>query len=276
VPVAKAKTFAKVSTAKLGAERPLRPSVVEAKPSEQSSGRRHTVDGSHREKKASPTQTVLPGIRPRGMAPDEKAAPFVRQFRRAPSVATPTGYHTQGPGFTPSSPSSSSKASAKPKAKRKAAAQNQGTRQAESDADTNNSFGHDPSKLPPRIRKVCMEFPGYSGELPPFQEAEELWTDQEIHCFFFSSGFIKPPKKKKIKTKVLPQAVLTEHLQTLQLPFNAGMDMVKKSYRKLALRYHPDKNPGEQDASLFQEISEAYEAICQHHRELQEKSQAKF
>jgi len=272
VPVAKAKPLSKVGAENLGVERLLRSSVPEAsKPVQQNSERTHTLDGSSGVTKgmASATQTASPGIRLRGTAPDEKTAPFAKQNRYAPSVATPTGYQTQGPGFPPSS---SSKASAKPKAKKKAVAKKPVFRQPESDNDSYNSFGHDPKKLPPRTRKVCMQFPGYSGELPPLQEAEELWTDQEIHCFFFSSGFIRPNKKKKKVTKILPQAALTDHKETLGLPFNAGIDVVRKSYRKLALRYHPDKNPEEQDASRFQEISDAYEAICQHHRELQERS----
>ena len=37
---------------------------------------------------------------------------------------------------------------------------------------------------------------------------------------------------------------------------------IKKSYRKLALKYHPDRNPGNKEAEeLFKEVAEAYEIL---------------
>lgn len=36
---------------------------------------------------------------------------------------------------------------------------------------------------------------------------------------------------------------------------------VKKAYHRLALKYHPDKNPGEEATGRFQEICEAYEVL---------------
>ncbi len=43
---------------------------------------------------------------------------------------------------------------------------------------------------------------------------------------------------------------------------NASNDDIKKSYRKLAMKYHPDKNKGNKDAEKrFKEISAAYEIL---------------
>jgi molecular chaperone DnaJ len=43
---------------------------------------------------------------------------------------------------------------------------------------------------------------------------------------------------------------------------NADADEVKRSYRNLARRYHPDRNQGDEEAARrFREIAEAYETI---------------
>jgi len=43
---------------------------------------------------------------------------------------------------------------------------------------------------------------------------------------------------------------------------NATQDEIKKSYRKLALKYHPDRNPDNQDAEKnFKEAAEAYSIL---------------
>ena len=49
---------------------------------------------------------------------------------------------------------------------------------------------------------------------------------------------------------------------TLEAPRDASADDLKKAYRKLAMKYHPDRNPGDKAAEAkFKEVSEAYEIL---------------
>jgi len=53
-----------------------------------------------------------------------------------------------------------------------------------------------------------------------------------------------------------------DYYEVLGVPRNAGAADIKKAYRQMALKYHPDKNPGDKEAEeKFKEAAEAYEIL---------------
>jgi DnaJ-class molecular chaperone len=53
-----------------------------------------------------------------------------------------------------------------------------------------------------------------------------------------------------------------DYYASLDVPRTASADEIKKSFRKLAMKFHPDKNPNNKKAEdKFRELSEAYEVL---------------
>lgn len=54
-----------------------------------------------------------------------------------------------------------------------------------------------------------------------------------------------------------------DYYKILEINISANQEQIKKAHRKLALKYHPDRNFGNKTAETkFREIQEAYEVPC--------------
>jgi molecular chaperone DnaJ len=55
---------------------------------------------------------------------------------------------------------------------------------------------------------------------------------------------------------------MADYYQLLGVSRGADTEEIKKAYRKLALKYHPDRNQGSKEAEeRFKEVTEAYEVL---------------
>src|ERR1700716_2834936 len=67
-----------------------------------------------------------------------------------------------------------------------------------------------------------------------------------------------------------------DYYETLGVPRGANAEDIRKSYRKLARKYHPDLNPGDKAAeNRFKDVQEAYD-ILSHTKKRQMYDQVGF
>jgi molecular chaperone DnaJ len=60
-----------------------------------------------------------------------------------------------------------------------------------------------------------------------------------------------------------------DYYEVLNVPRNASKEDIKKAYRQLALKYHPDRNKSPEAEEKFKEISEAYAVLSDDDKRMQ-------
>ncbi len=54
---------------------------------------------------------------------------------------------------------------------------------------------------------------------------------------------------------------MKDYYQILGVNRTASAEEIKRVYRRLAVKYHPDKNPDPEAEAIFKEINEAYDVL---------------
>lgn len=52
-----------------------------------------------------------------------------------------------------------------------------------------------------------------------------------------------------------------DYYQLLEIPYSADIETIKKAYRNMAMRFHPDKNSNPEAQAIFHQVKKAYETL---------------
>ena len=86
----------------------------------------------------------------------------------------------------------------------------------------------------------------------------EKWV--KYHC---ATDLPPPTMGAKPSSEAAPEDTFVDYYELLEVEQTDSADAIRKSYRRLALRMHPDKNPGQEEEAKkrFVKLQEAYEVL---------------
>lgn len=120
-------------------------------------------------------------------------------------------------------------------------------------ADSERAVSLDPGYTKARKTKATA-----LGQADKWEDAVKEWKSiQELEPE--DRNIAKEIRKAELEVK---KAQRKDYYKILGVEKDAGPDEIKRAYRKMAVKLHPDKNPGDERAeSRFKDLSEAYETL---------------
>ena len=124
--------------------------------------------------------------------------------------------------------------------------------------DCTSALDLDPNYLKALLRRaqIYMTMEKYEEAVRDYEKAHQMDED--------NSDTVSKLRNAKLELK---KSLRKDYYKILAVAKDASDDEIKKSYRKLALKYHPDKNqdgtPEEKEAAekMFKDIGEAYSVL---------------
>ncbi len=89
---------------------------------------------------------------------------------------------------------------------------------------------------------------------------EDLKKQNQEKFFYKDDAYRKSQEQVKPKTQTNDWRM--PYLRILGLSAAATANDIKQAYRKLAMKYHPDRNKDPKAEEIFKKIKSAYEALC--------------
>jgi len=94
-----------------------------------------------------------------------------------------------------------------------------------------------------------------------FEKYHSGWTDDYIDF-----TYTRPTEDDEEFRKAAKNSTLPDYYKILGIPQSASQEEIKKRYRELAKKLHPDKSKGEKTDEAMAEINKAYEILSQKER----------